>query len=687
MKKSVLYGCLFGSMWLVAGEMSLDRVVIEEKMNNLSIHDLSNEEIKSVDLADALSRKSPSVSLVRRSGAANDIILRGQKRDNINILVDGAKIYGACPNRMDPPTSHIVTHLVEDVQVQEGPFDVENFGTLSGLVSISTKEPKEGFSGDIGLGLGSFGYQKGDVTLQGGNRRIKALITLSHEKSGAYEDGAGDDFYGQLYKQTVGTKSEGTQYQPRYKEMDAYTKRSLIAKLFVHPQENQTLKLSYMGNRSDDVLYPSSKMDAIWDDSDIYNASYEIDALSRYSKQLKLSYYRSQVDHPMSIKYRKSAKKKGNITNHLYSEIEGWKLKNHFDIQKMPIMIGLDYSTRSWDGGYFKDVKGDAMHFPAKSATAGVIKKSIDDATTVNRAVFATLKREFSQVTLESGLRYDDTEISYGTEALNRDFQTWSGNIFATIMIDDSLRYFVGAGKSSRVPDARELYFQSSMQKSAFAHVGTPTLNATDNYEVDMGFEKIYDAFRIKTKLFYSSLRDYIYLNADKKENVFENIDATIYGAEISGTYLLSDALYLDYSLAYKKGEKSHPLAGQRDKDLADISPTKALLGLGYMYDDSLDINMDMTFVDGWHAYDSDNGEQELDGYMLCNLKVQKTFESGITLALGVDNLFDETFTTTNTYKDLTLVTTSTSLDTAANRVMLLNDPGRYFYLDMRYQF
>ena len=36
--------------------------------------------IKSADLAEALSKNVPSISIVRRSGIANDIILRGQKK-------------------------------------------------------------------------------------------------------------------------------------------------------------------------------------------------------------------------------------------------------------------------------------------------------------------------------------------------------------------------------------------------------------------------------------------------------------------------------------------------------------------------------------------------------------------------------------------------------------------------------
>jgi len=389
----------------------------------------------------------------------------------------------------------------------------------------------------------------------------------------------------------------------------------------------------------------------------------------------------------MTIKYRKSALKKGNITNHLTTKMQGIKLKNTFDIHTHTVTVGVDTSTRNWDGQYYKDVKGDFMKFPPSSPTAGQIKRSINDAETINKALFVKSHSTLSHVDIEAGMRYDDTTIENGGVASNRDFHALSANIFATFERENALRYFMGIGKSSRVPDARELYFMSSMSPSATQLIGTPSLKQTSNYEADVGFEKIYDSFSIKTKLFYSYLKDYIYLNGTKNHNVFTNIDATIYGAEISGSYLATDTLYINYALAYKKGEKDKPLQGQTDKDLADISPLKANITLGYDYDESLAAQLNIITASNWDDYDSDNGEQALDGYMVLNAKIDKTFSNGISVTLGVDNILDETYSTTNTYKDLTLITTSTATNKAVDNVMLLNEPGRYFYLNASYKF
>ena len=186
---------------------TLNEITIVEKSNSKLIKDINSEELKSADLAEALTKNSANISVVRRNGIANDIILRGQKKDNINILIDNAKIYGACPNRMDPPTSHVVTNNIKSVKIIEGPYDVENFGTLSGLVKVETKDPKEGFHGELNLNAGSFNYKKASATIEGGNDKVKALISASTEKSDPYKDGNGDNFLEQQIKKMGATST------------------------------------------------------------------------------------------------------------------------------------------------------------------------------------------------------------------------------------------------------------------------------------------------------------------------------------------------------------------------------------------------------------------------------------------------------------------------------------------------
>ncbi|MBD3821872.1 MAG: TonB-dependent receptor plug domain-containing protein, partial [Thiotrichales bacterium] len=49
-------------------------------------------------------RQVNGVDADRMGGHGLDTVIRGQTQSQLNILLDGAKIEGGCPNRMDPPT-------------------------------------------------------------------------------------------------------------------------------------------------------------------------------------------------------------------------------------------------------------------------------------------------------------------------------------------------------------------------------------------------------------------------------------------------------------------------------------------------------------------------------------------------------------------------------------------------------
>ncbi len=660
--KNVLGLSFFCVLALNGAEINLGTVSVEDTIESVKVNDVSGEELKSADLAEALSKKVPSIEISRRSGIANDIILRGQKRDNINVIIDGGKIYGGCPNRMDPPISHILTNNIDYVEVDEGPYDVENFGTLSGDVRVYTKKPDKKSKGEINLNVGRFGYKKGSFTLSGGSENVRAMIAFSKESSEQYKDADGDTFQDQLIKNGAQKKFL---FQKKYENMDAFSKKSFLGKLFLQ-KDNHSLRFSYTANRSEDILYPNTPMDAKKDNSDLYNVRYKAENLGKFSKKLEILYYYSKVKHPMSNIYRNSSKgKMGEVVNDMFSRIYGARVKNDFEIGDILVTFGVDASKRKWDGTYYKN--------------SNVFwRKSINNAQTEDKALFMNLKKKIFSNDLKLGVRYDSVDITNSGNFNNPSYNYVSANIFNTYHLNENTDLFMGVARASRVPDGRELYF---VEKTKGLLVGTPDLKKTSNSEVDLGVKNSFENGSLKIKSFYSKLSNYIYFDMDRKENKFVNIDARIYGAELSGSYLAGDNLSFEYSLAYLKGRKKDPLKGQKDKDLADIPPFKVRVAANYIYDDSLDFTIETISRDRWKAFDGDNGESEIAGYFLTNIKVNKEINDKIRFTFGVDNLFNRKYATSNTYNDLTLVMAG------GNRKVKLFDPGRYVYLNMNYQF
>ena len=682
--KTGIYLSLACAMSLQAAQVEMGTIDVEAKVDTELIKDVHGEDIKSADLGEALFKQSPSISLVRRSGIANDVIVRGQKKDNVNVTIDGTKVYGACPNRMDPPVSHVLTNNIDYIEINEGPYNVEDFGVLSADVKIHTIQPAEEFEAEVNLGFGSWGYKKAALSASGAiTENVRFLIAASAETSEQYEDGDGNDFVGQVQREIdAGKAIASTQYQDQYKDMDAYTKKTVLAKLFWNITDNQELRLSYTGNRSDDILYPSSKMDALYDDSDIFNVEYIAKDLGKYSKELKVQLYQSEVQHPMSTKYRLMGAK-DYMTHELSTKMQGANIKNSFDVDNHTITAGIDYSLRNWDGWYTKNEK----------PLPGDFYYSIDDVDTENIAFFLKDKVTMDKLVLDMGLRYDDTTITAANSRMKLDqpdneYNELNGYIFATYNMDKDTKFFAGAGKSSRVPDAKELYWIGAPKldpktgKMFAPSVGTPDLEATINYEVDLGVEKKFENATVKAKVFYSQLDNFIAYNSSKMQYKYENVDATIYGFELSGTYVATTELYFDYGMAYQRGEKDTPLEGQTGTDMPEIPPFKFNAAANYDYDDTLSFRAELIASDEWTNIDVENGEQELDAYGILNLKGSKQW-GAFELTVGVDNVFDKTYAVSNTYNDLILLPT-TSPD--AN-VMLMNEPGRYFYTNLKYTF
>ena len=668
MTKKIISLSVMLSSVLLASEIQLQNIDVESTV----ITEVSENAQVSADLGEALSISVPSVDLSRRSGIANDVLIRGQKRDNISVSVDGTKVMGACPNRMDPPISHIITNQIDDIEVIEGPYDVENFGTLSGGIKIKTKKPKKGLNAELNFGYGAWNYLKVGAGVSGGNDTIRLLITASTESSDQYKDGNGDTFADQIQNNAdanpTDATAQGSVFQDKYRDMQAYTKSSLMTKAFVNITENQELRLSYTANRSDDIVYANSKMDAMYDDSNIYSVEYNVNKLSDAYKNLNIQYYASDVDHPMATKYRVSAlNPMMDNTNHLTTDMKGLKLKNSFEIASYKLLVGLDGSQRNWDGNYYN------------TTTKAAKGKSIDDAQTDNIAIFTKLDKSFDALNLSFGLRYDSTEITHATLESN-DYTAFSANIMSRYKLNDENKIFFGFGQASRVPDARELYFRA-VSNTGTDTVGTNNLDQTTNTELDLGYELQAEMISLKIKAFYSMLDNYIYIQKGLAVNAFSNVDATIYGGELTSSYFATDELTFDLALSYKVGERDTPLANQSGTNLADMAPLRGNLSVSYEYMKDSVASMNLRASDTWDKIDAENGEQVLASWTAIDMKVKHRFNKMFDFAVGVNNLLDETYAQSNTYADLTLVTAGTS------DVMLVNEPGRYIYTNLNVKF
>ena len=673
---------------LASEPVTIQKITVEAHAPKADSKSVNSDEMvkfsRQSDLGEMLSNTLTEITLVRNSGVGNDIILRGFRKDNINVTIDDAKVCGACPNRMDPPAMHVSSSQIASVEVQEGPFDVTQFGSLGGKINVVTKDPEKGVHGEVSATLGSYDYRKLSTTVEGGNDAVQAVVGFSRETSGQYKDGNGRTLTEQtnhLLPATPVTHSQ--EYKAANMDINAYDRNNYWAKIVGNIGDNQKLTLNYFGDRADDILFPRYPMDALVDDTDMFKAKYQFFNLGAFSEELKVETYHSKVTHLMGTDFRVGTAPMYMVM-HAPAEatIKGAKIENTLNLSEIKTTFGLDASKRNWTA-----TKG-----PNTNSSRNYMLPDVD---TKNVGLYATASKTIANIDISGGLRYDDTTISpntslrdnatnsaiYYSSLKDKEYNDISANLMLKYNISNITNLFIGVGQSIRVPDAKELYVVNTnatgtLITNSATSGGNQNLNETKNREIDLGAETSTGNLHLKATAFYSDLKDYIYAY----DSTWANIDAKIYGGDISADYLLNNEWRIETGVAIQQGEKKNPSQiGDTDKDLAEIPPLKGRVAL--VMDDSINYVMAEWIGANSQNIDADNGEKEINGYGILNLKYGHDFNNGFSLMTGINNFFDKTYALNNSYIGNQLIGFN------GTDPLVLNEPGRNFYATVSYKF
>ena len=137
----------------------------------------------------------PGFSAIRNGGTNGDPVLRGMFGSRLNILTNGSSMPGACPGRMDAPSSYISPETFDQLTVIKGPQTVLwGPGASAGTVRFDRDTPRfteAGVRFDGSLTGGSFGRNDQTADFTAGNESVYVRVTGNHSHSQDYKDGNG----------------------------------------------------------------------------------------------------------------------------------------------------------------------------------------------------------------------------------------------------------------------------------------------------------------------------------------------------------------------------------------------------------------------------------------------------------------------------------------------------------------
>jgi iron complex outermembrane recepter protein len=137
----------------------------------------------------------PGFSSIRNGGTNADPVLRGMFGSRLAILANGLPTLGACPNRMDAPTSYIAPESYDKLTVVKGPQTVlYGPGASAGTVLFERVTPrfeKPGMRFEGSVVGGSFGRNDQNIDVTAGTPDVYGRVTANHAHAQDYKDGNG----------------------------------------------------------------------------------------------------------------------------------------------------------------------------------------------------------------------------------------------------------------------------------------------------------------------------------------------------------------------------------------------------------------------------------------------------------------------------------------------------------------
>ncbi len=649
---AVLVCCdvLIGS--LAMGEsVLLDEITIRGEQQQPIQEQLTIREVRESparDIGEAL-QNVPGLSSVRKGAIANDIVLRGMQRDNLNVFLDGVRLHGGCPSRMDPPSFHFDFAEVDYIEVIKGPYDLRNPGSLAGLVNAVSKEPKRGLATNLNVSYGSFNYLDLSATGSYGGEVFDTLVGYAHKSSDVPEAGNGQ-LLTDIYPSTSNNR-----YRENTVDSDAYETDTFWIKGGGKHGTGRS-ELSYSYQDAEHVLYPALLMDADYDRTHRVNWKTTVDNPGLSISKLRFQAFLNRVDHLMDDTLRVSSTPSMMVTKNYMMQTDaktttfGSKLNADMPVGAGLLTSGVDFYRRNWDA-----TNESAMWMSYAE------QPMIPDVDIDNFGIFGEYSYPLSkQVTLKGGARLDHTRVTanaltgtrldslyqpYFSSSLDNkaDFTEPSANLQLTWKASEQLEFFTGIASASRTPDQQELFI--GLQRMAGKNwLGNPALDATRNNQVDLGAKWKSANFLANVSVFYSSLTDYIYIAEATdpdgagpliQARTYRNIDAIMYGGEFSSQVVMPFDLFLKGTLSYVKGEND-----DTNQPLAEIPPFSGVVSLRYD-NGNWYAEISERFAARQDRVDESLQESETAGWGVTDLKAG-TFLGRWELLGGVNNLFDK---------------------------------------------
>ncbi|MFV5191288.1 MULTISPECIES: TonB-dependent copper receptor [Acinetobacter] len=585
---------------------------------------------------------------IQSGGTNSDVTFRGMFGSRIKILTDGTENLGACPSRMDAPTSYISPESYDRISVIKGPQTVQYANTGSAATVIFERQPEKltqakPYRGQASVLWGSFGRLDQNVEAAVGDEKKYIRLNANRSESNSYQDGDG---------KTVPSSWE---------------RWNADVALGWTPDENTWVELT--GGKADgESEYAGREMDGAQFARESLGLRFEKKNITDVIKKIEGQVNYSYNDHIMD-----------NFSLRTPPMVE---MKHGDHVMKMPMPMDMQVTRRTlnsrlamtseWDqwslitgvdsqfnkhGGSMSSPTMPSMNIPFRQ-----------DMRFQSYGAFGELSYQLNpQNKIVTGARVDQVKVDderadSKAKGFNTQLEKTLPSAFVRLENENAehgLNSYVGLGYVERMPDYWELF--SPEHGNAGSSNTFNGVRPEKTLQLDLGFTQQQGAFNSWVSAYAGLIDDYILMNYHDHSHLHagghgghgsggitagaKNVDATIAGAEAGVGYQFTDHIQADLSAMYAWGKNTSD-----NTPLPQIAPLEGRVNLRYVAD-KYTLGMLWRVVDQQNRVSLHQGNivgydlKPSAGFSTISLNGSYSLSKDVDLSVGVDNLLDKTYT------------------------------------------
>nr|WP_136249607.1 TonB-dependent receptor [Ningiella ruwaisensis] len=589
---------------------------------------------------------------VNGNGLVSGIVqYRGLFGERVRVNVDGSEVIGAGPNGMDPPLSHLVGSLYQQITLHQGIAPVSaGTETVGGAIEVNE------FSFDVNLN--NTWRTEGGLTgsyMHNDSRALSALVfTTGYQK----------------YFGVSADLQEGDNYESGDSRIipSTFYERNAVKIRAGLEQGAHRLDLLVGKRNTNESGTPALAMDILFVDSLWYRLRHEYRANDNW--RISTLLFGNQNEHDMNnYTLRQAPMPAMQRLNQTEADAAGVQSKVEIDSNAGTTEIGMDYLKRTHDSNISNP--NNPMFFLL----------NFNNVQRSRISAFFEYTRQSSDMKWQAGARVSEVSTSADAIATNmammnanvaslqnnfnmqtrtRDFSLFDlvAKISVPLFELPDWSFTASAGIKERAPSYNELYSWFPLGVSAGLadgrnYLGNLDLDKESANKIDLSVDYAQSNYALHASVFYNKVDDYILgtLSNNPAANMiammnntlaplqWNNTDAELSGFELRANFQLNEHWLFEGFVEYVRGKQTTPI----EQDLYRLAPLNGSFNVHYSQD-SWQWRLDARFAAAQNKVAEQQNERPSAGYVVLNSQIDYQVSERLSLSLIAENLLDKNY-------------------------------------------